>query len=60
VLLRASEPDFSFRGDILPWPDPSRSALQATFENYMNLFNQFERLPLPVVAAVPGLRPAAA
>ena len=55
VLLCASGPDFSFGGDILPWPDRSRSELRATFENYMNVFNQFERLPLPVVAAVQGL-----
>jgi enoyl-CoA hydratase/carnithine racemase len=55
VLLCAAGPDFSFGGDILPWPERSRSELRATFERYMNVFNQFERLPLPVVAAVQGL-----
>jgi enoyl-CoA hydratase/carnithine racemase len=55
VLLRASGPDFSFGGDILPWPNRSRSELRATFEHYMNVFNRFERLPLPVVAAVQGV-----
>lgn len=55
VLLRADGPDFSFGGDILPWPGMSRAALRALFERYMNVFNQFERLPLPVVAAVQGL-----
>jgi len=55
VLLCASGPDFSFGGDILPWPDRSRSELRATFERYMDVFNRFEQLPLPVVAAVQGL-----
>ena len=54
VLLCAAGPDFSFGGDILPWPERTRSALRATFERYMDVFNQFERLPLPVVAAVQG------
>jgi enoyl-CoA hydratase/carnithine racemase len=55
VLLCAAGPDFSFGGDILPWPERGRSELRATFERYMEVFNQFERLPLPVVAAVQGL-----
>jgi enoyl-CoA hydratase/carnithine racemase len=55
VLLCAAGPDFSFGGDILPWPQRSRSELRATLERYMDVFNQFERLPLPVVAAVHGL-----
>jgi enoyl-CoA hydratase/carnithine racemase len=55
VLLRAAGPDFSFGGDIMPWPTRSRSELRATFERYIEVFNQFERLPLPVVAAVQGL-----
>jgi len=55
VLLRAEGPDFSFGGDIMPWPDMSRTALRALFEHYMSVFNQFERLPLPVIAAVQGL-----
>jgi enoyl-CoA hydratase/carnithine racemase len=55
VLLRAQGPDFSFGGDIVPWPDKDRAALRATFERYMNAFNRFERIPLPVIAAVQGL-----
>ncbi len=55
VLLRADGPDFSFGGDIMTWPDTDRSALRALFERYMSVFNQFERIPLPVVAAVQGL-----
>jgi enoyl-CoA hydratase/carnithine racemase len=55
VLLRADGPDFSFGGDIVPWQGMNRSELRALFERYMNVFNQFERLPLPVIAAVQGL-----
>ena len=55
VLLRARGPDFSFGGDIVDWPDMSVRQLRATFEQYMAVFNRFERLPLPVVAAVQGL-----
>lgn len=28
LLLRAEGPDFSFGGDIVPWPDMSRQELQ--------------------------------
>ena len=55
VLLRAEGPDFSFGGDILPWDGMSNSALRSLFERYMNTFNRFERMPIPVVAAVQGL-----
>jgi enoyl-CoA hydratase/carnithine racemase len=55
VLLRAEGPDFSFGGDISDWPDAGPGALRALFERYMSAFNEFERLPVPVVAAVHGL-----
>lgn len=55
VLLRSEGADFSFGGDIAPWPELDRAALRATFEHYMSAFNAFERLPVPVVAAVQGL-----
>src|SRR5271170_6388579 len=55
VLLRANGPDFSFGGDIMNWPDMTVRQLRALFEQYMAVFNRFERLPLPVVAAVQGL-----
>lgn len=55
VLLRAEGPDFSFGGDIMQWPEMSRASLHALFEHYMSVFNQFERLPMPVIAAVQGL-----
>jgi enoyl-CoA hydratase/carnithine racemase len=55
VVLLADGPDFSFGGDIVAWPDMDQRALRTLFERYMSVFNQFERLPLPVIAAVRGL-----
>jgi len=55
VLLRATGPDFSFGGDIMDWPGMTTRELRATFDQYMTVFNRFERLPLPVIAAVQGL-----
>jgi enoyl-CoA hydratase/carnithine racemase len=55
VLLRAEGPDFSFGGDIVTWPDLDARELRTLFERYMSVFNRFERLPLPVIAAVQGL-----
>ncbi|HYZ54999.1 MAG TPA: enoyl-CoA hydratase/isomerase family protein [Streptosporangiaceae bacterium] len=55
VLLRADGPDFSFGGDIVDWPDLNTAQLRALFERYMSVFNAFERLPMPVIAAVQGL-----
>ena len=52
VLLRTKGPDFSFGGDIVDWPDMSIRRLRTTFETYMTVFNRFERLPVPVIAAV--------
>jgi enoyl-CoA hydratase/carnithine racemase len=55
VLVRAKGPDFSFGGEIVNWPQMTVRQLRATFDSYMTVFNRFERLPLPVVAAVQGL-----
>nr|WP_180166595.1 enoyl-CoA hydratase/isomerase family protein [Stenotrophomonas sp. SbOxS2]NYT99447.1 enoyl-CoA hydratase/isomerase family protein [Stenotrophomonas sp. SbOxS2] len=55
MLLSAEGDDFSFGGDIVPWPEMTRRELRSLFENYMNAFNRFERLPIPTVAAVRGL-----
>jgi enoyl-CoA hydratase/carnithine racemase len=55
VLLRAAGPDFSYGGDIVTWPDLDARELRTLFERYMSVFNRFERLPLPVIAAVNGL-----
>ena len=55
LLLTTNGPDFSFGGDITDWPEMSNRELRATFETYMDVFNRFERLPIPVVVAVQGL-----
>src|SRR5271168_2474280 len=55
LLLRAEGSDFSFGGDIMTWPDMEVRELRSHFESYMSVFNRFERLPIPVVAAVQGL-----
>lgn len=55
VLLRAEGADFSFGGDILPWDDADVHDLRSRFEHYMSVFNTFEALPVPVIAAVQGL-----
>jgi enoyl-CoA hydratase/carnithine racemase len=55
VLLKAEGPDFSFGGDIVPWPGMSPHELRTSFERYLSVFNQFERIPIPTVAAVQGL-----
>ena len=55
VLLRAEGPDFSFGGDIVPWPKMTTRELRTLFERYLEVFNRFERIPLPTIAAVQGL-----
>ena len=55
VLLRADGSDFSFGGDIVTWPDLDARELRTLFERYTSVFNRFEQLPLPVIAAVHGL-----
>ena len=54
VLLRARGRDFSYGGDISDWPDAGVRELRVLLERHMSVFNEFERLPLPVVAAVQG------
>jgi enoyl-CoA hydratase/carnithine racemase len=54
LLLRADGPDFSFGGDIAPWPTMTNRELRALFEHHMSVFNRFERLPIPTIAAVQG------
>ncbi|MBW0102548.1 enoyl-CoA hydratase/isomerase family protein [Pseudonocardia sp. KRD291] len=55
VLLRAEGPDFSFGGDIEPWPGWERQEMRGHFEHFLQTFNRFERLPIPTIAAVRGL-----
>ena len=55
VLLRSEGENFSFGGDITNWPEASVQALRERFDYYMSVFNRFERMPMPVIAAVQGL-----
>jgi enoyl-CoA hydratase/carnithine racemase len=55
VLVRSEGENFSFGGDIMSWPGADVRELRSRFEHYMSVFNRFERLPLPVIAAVQGL-----
>ena len=55
VLLRAEGRDFSYGGDIAPWPQWSQDELRSHFRQFMAVFNRYERLPVPTVAAVQGL-----
>src|SRR4030088_2550544 len=55
VLLRSDGPDFSLGGDITTWPDTDIRELRTLLERYMSVVHRFERLPLPVIAAVHGL-----
>ncbi|NUX56713.1 enoyl-CoA hydratase/isomerase family protein [Paraburkholderia youngii] len=55
VLVRSEGENFSFGGDIMTWPEANVRELRARFAHYMSVFNRFEHLPVPVVAAVQGL-----
>ncbi len=55
VLVHAEGVDFSFGGDIVPWPTMTHRELRAALESYMVTFNRFERLPIPTIVAVQGL-----
>ena len=55
VLLKADGPAFCWGGEIETWPGMTSRERRTLFEHYMQTFNQFERLPLPTVAAVQGL-----
>ncbi|WP_211151815.1 enoyl-CoA hydratase/isomerase family protein [Novosphingobium sp. HR1a] len=54
LLLQADGPDFSFGGDIVPWPDLSAHELRGLLERFMQAFNRFERMAIPTVASVQG------
>lgn len=54
VLVRSDGPDFSWGGDVTPWPEATLRELRTLFERHLAVFNQLERLPLPVIAAVQG------
>ena len=55
VLVCGTGENFSFGGDIMSWPGAVTQELRARFEHYMSVFNRFERIPMPVIAAVQGL-----
>ena len=55
VLVSANGPDFSLGGDLMPWADRSADELRGVFERFMDVYNEFERLALPTVAAVNGM-----
>jgi enoyl-CoA hydratase/carnithine racemase len=55
VLVRAEGSDFSFGGDIEPWPEWSDRELRSHFQEFMEVFNRFERIPVPTITAVQGL-----
>jgi enoyl-CoA hydratase/carnithine racemase len=55
VLLQAEGSDFSFGGDLRPWPGMDAPALRQLLARYIAVFNAFESLPIPTVAAVQGL-----
>jgi len=54
LVLRADGPDFSFGGDIQPWPRMTQRERRNLFERYLAAWNRFERLPIPTVALVQG------
>ena len=55
LLVRSEGENFSFGGDIMSWPGAGVRELRSRFEHYMSVFNRFERIPVPVIAAVQGL-----
>jgi enoyl-CoA hydratase/carnithine racemase len=55
LLLHAEGPDFSYGGDIRPWPGLGAPALRQLLARHLAAFNAFESLPIPTVAAVQGL-----
>jgi enoyl-CoA hydratase/carnithine racemase len=55
ALLSAEGPDFSYGGDIVPWPSLTPKQLRAAFERRLATVNQWEQLPVLTVAAVRGL-----
>ncbi len=54
ILVRSAGDNFSYGGDITPWPDLELAELRGKFEGYISAFNRLERIPLPVVSAVRG------
>jgi enoyl-CoA hydratase/carnithine racemase len=54
VLVRAEGENFSFGGDISTWLELTPEQMRDNLNAALQLFNAFENLPVPVVAAVQG------
>lgn len=54
VLVRADGENFSFGGDISTWLELTPEQMRANLDAAIQLFNAFEQLPVPVIAAVQG------
>lgn len=54
VLVRADGANFSFGGDISNWLELTPQQMRTNLAGALQLFNAFEQLPVPVVAAVQG------
>src|ERR1700678_2356780 len=54
LLLHAEGPDFSYGGDIRPWPGLAAPAMRQRLAGHLAAFNAFESLPIPTIAAVQG------
>jgi len=54
LVLYADGADFSFGGDILPWPAMSQRERRTLFERYLAAWNRFESLSIPTIALVQG------
>jgi enoyl-CoA hydratase/carnithine racemase len=55
LLLSADGPNFCLGGDIHPWPSLASAELRELFARHLAVFNTFESLPIPTIAAVQGL-----
>lgn len=54
LLIQADDQDFSRGGEIESWPLRSSSDIRAMLSSRLSLFNRFEALPIPTIAAVQG------
>jgi len=55
AVIEGQGENFSYGGDIRDWPGLTPVELRALFDRWLTVFNRFERLPIPTIAAVRGL-----
>src|SRR5690349_16042366 len=55
AVIEGQGENFSYGGDIRAWPDLNPVELRALLDRWLTVFNRFERLPIPTIAAVRGL-----